>query len=121
MEDQPFSEKITLPELQSYIRKKCIQRGFDRASDLEIYLLLTEEIGEMAKALRKKRALFEEVGRDGGPGPEDPGKSVRVQANLAEEMADVLSYLLDLANRFEVDLIKALQLKEAVNEKRTWK
>lgn len=121
MEELPFSDNITLPELQSYIREKCIQRGFDRASDLEIYLLMTEEIGEMAKALRKKRALFEEVGRDCGSGPEDPGRAARVQANLAEEMADVLSYLLDLANRFEVDLIKALQLKEAINEKRSWK
>lgn len=121
MENLPFSENVTLPELQSYILGKCRQRGFDRASDLEIYLLLTEEIGEMAKAIRKKRSLFEESGKDGAPAAEAPDKAAKIQANLAEEMADVLSYLLDLANRFGVDLIKALQAKEAINETRVWK
>jgi NTP pyrophosphatase (non-canonical NTP hydrolase) len=39
---------------------------------------------------------------------------------LEEEFADVLSYLLDLANYFQIDLEKAFREKEQVNEGRTW-
>lgn len=40
--------------------------------------------------------------------------------SLEEEFADVLSYLLDLANCFQVDLEQAFRAKERVNESRTW-
>jgi len=39
---------------------------------------------------------------------------------LEEEFADVLSYLLDLANYFQVDLERAFRDKEQVNEGRKW-
>jgi NTP pyrophosphatase (non-canonical NTP hydrolase) len=39
---------------------------------------------------------------------------------LAEEFADVLSYLLDLANYFQIDLEKAFREKEQINQNRIW-
>ena len=40
--------------------------------------------------------------------------------SLEEEFADVLSYLLDLANCFQVDLEQAFRAKEQLNQSRTW-
>lgn len=104
-----FPQVHTLENLQEYIRLKCIERGFDKASDLETFLLFSEEVGEMAKAIRKSRHLFDES-----------TTTNEKKHDLAEEMADVLSYLLDLANHFNIDLAQALQEKEAENDKRTW-
>ncbi|MCR5662535.1 MAG: RS21-C6 protein [bacterium] len=106
-----FPEISSLPLLQKYVDEKCQERGFNKAEDLETYLLLTEEIGEMAKAIRKKRRLFT---------AEDVAAGRKAQDQLAEEMADVLSYLLELANRFEIDLEKAFRDKEAINDTRSW-
>ncbi len=106
-----FPEISSLPLLQNYVAEKCKERGFDKAEDLETYLLLSEEIGEMAKAIRKRRKLFT-VSDDTG--------DCKAQEQLAEEMADVLSYLLELANRFGIDLEKAFRDKEAINDTRSW-
>jgi len=112
-----FPNNPTLPLLQKYVQEKCIERGFTKASNLETYLLLTEEVGELAKAIRKKIALFTEKAKEH---PSDQAKEQTIQDNLAEEMADVLSYLLDLANRFDVDLAESFKRKEAENDQRTW-
>lgn len=103
-----FPDRPTLPELQLYIARACTERGWDGASDLERFLLMVEEVGELARALRDRRGLFQEEER------------ARAQRHVAEEMADVLNYLLDLANRLDVDLETALREKEAVNEGRRW-
>ncbi len=47
-------------------------------------------------------------------------KARQKDVELEEEFADVLSYLLDLANYFQVDLEKAFREKEQVNESSTW-
>ncbi|MGM9999290.1 MAG: MazG nucleotide pyrophosphohydrolase domain-containing protein [Candidatus Bruticola sp.] len=114
-----FPKTPSLPLLQNYIKEKCEERGFTKASNLEIYLLLTEEIGEMAKAIRKKNALFEEV-QPTDSAPTESDREKIIQENLSEEMADVLSYLLDLANRFNVDLAEAFKRKEEKNDRRQW-
>ena len=121
MKETRFPDNASLPLLQKYVKEKCIERGFDRASDLEICLLFTEEIGEMAKAIRKQRSLFEEEAKAPTADENEEARKQRIKANLGEEMADVLSYLLDLANRFDVDLASAFRTKEAENDKRSWK
>ncbi len=102
-----FPQQPSLNDLQTYIADMCREHGFDKAENLETFLLFVEEVGEMAKAIRDHRGLFQEG---------DPK-----QDHLAEEMADVLSYLLDLANRYHVNLAEALRLKEEKNSQRTWK
>ncbi len=104
MSDLPT--RATLPELQGYVARTCRQRGWDRATDLETFLLFVEEVGELARAFRDHRQLFQEADHPRG--------------QVAEELADVLSYLLDLANRLEVDLESAFRAKEERNRERTW-
>ena len=97
----------TLPELQRYMDEICKERGWTKDSYAEKFLLFTEEIGELAKAIRKTQGLYQE-------------KAKQKHLELEEEFADVLSYLLDLANYFQVDLETAFREKEQVNATRKW-
>jgi len=97
----------TLPELQRYLDEVCKERGWTKDNYAEKFLLFTEEIGELAKAIRKTQGLYKEKARPNS-------------LELEEEFADVLSYLLDLANYFQVDLEKAFREKERVNSARAW-
>ena len=99
----------TIKQWQDYMAELVKARGWDKASDLEIFLLLTEEVGELAKAYRRHRALFTE-----GPSDSD------TRAELAGELADVMSYLLDIAQRLDIDLESALVDKEHHNRGREW-
>ena len=49
-----LNEKTSLVELQEYIEKVIEIRGFSNKSIQEEMLLLLEEAGELAKAIRKK-------------------------------------------------------------------
>ncbi len=100
-------EHPTLKDLQTYTDEVCKERGWVKDTYAEKFLLFTEEIGELAKAIRKAAGLYEEKAR-------------QKQVELEEEFADVLSYLLDLANCFQVDLEKAFREKDQVNQTRTW-
>lgn len=97
----------TLPDLQRYMDEICKERGWTKDNYAEKFLLFTEEVGELAKAIRKNQGLYQEKAR-------------QKHLELEEEFADVLSYLLDLANYFQVDLETAFREKEQVNSKRTW-
>ena len=100
-------EHPTLIDLQKYMDEVCKERGWVKDTYAEKFLLFIEEVGELAKAIRKTAGLYEE-------------RSKPKNVELVEEFADVLSYLLDLANYFQIDLEKAFREKEQVNESRTW-
>ena len=97
----------TLKELQSYLAEVCEERGWTKDSPAEKFVLFIEEVGELAKAMRKAAGLYEERAK-----PRD--------ISLEEEFADVLSYLLDLANCFQIDLEQAFRAKERINQSRVW-
>ena len=98
----------TLKDLQQYLADICQERGWTKDRPSEKFVLFIEEIGELAKATRKAAGLYDE-----------PAKQRDI--SLDEEFADVLSYLLDLANCFQVDLETAFRAKELINQTRTWK
>lgn len=100
-------EKPTLSDLQGYVAEVCQERGWTKDTPAEKFVLFMEEIGELAKAMRKAAGLYEERAKPG-------------QWALEEEFADVLSYLLDLANCFQIDLEAVFRAKEQVNQSRTW-
>lgn len=100
-------KKPTIKDYQTYISRMVKLRGFDKESLPEIMLLMVEEVGELAKVVRKAHGLHV-----------DP-KSV--ESSAEEELADIFIYLLDLANNLDVDLEKAFRQKEAKNKKRAWK
>jgi NTP pyrophosphatase (non-canonical NTP hydrolase) len=96
----------TLPDIQDYIRQVLKHRGFDKQTVDHEFRMLVEEVGELAKALRKpKGGLIAEDSED---------------RELAHEAADVLWMLVSVCNRSGIDLEKALRDKEEHNKTRTW-
>ncbi len=99
-------DKPVLQDYQKLIRQLVIERGFNTETPNEVFTLLIEEVGELAKAMRKS----------GGLKTSKHSKS----HELEEEFADVFWLLIDLSNRLNVDLEKAFREKEEINSKRNW-
>ncbi len=104
--DLVLPDKPTIQDYQAFIAKMVKVRGFDQETLPEIMLLMMEEVGELAKVVRKAHGLHTD--------PES------VQSSAEDELADVFNYLLDVANNLGVDLEEAFRKKEAKNKKRTW-
>jgi NTP pyrophosphatase (non-canonical NTP hydrolase) len=103
-----LSDNPTLTDLQKHIKEVCKEKGWDTNSVAEIYLLFSEEAGELAKAIRKTTGFKGETDEN-------------AVKNLREEFADVLNYLMDLANYFGIDLEEVYREKHQINKKRIWK
>jgi NTP pyrophosphatase (non-canonical NTP hydrolase) len=103
-----LAKKPTLKDLQNHIKKIGEERGWDKNNYLEIFLLLSEEIGELAKAVRNYAGLYTEKNK------------TNTKFEIEEEFADVLNYLFDLANCFDIDLETAFRKKDSINAKRKW-
>ena len=89
----------TIRYLQEYIRSK------DYHPELadKYFLKLSEEIGELACAMRKNLR------------PADEGQ---IKGTIEEELWDVMYYAIAIANLYDIDLEQVIRLKEAVsNEK----
>jgi NTP pyrophosphatase (non-canonical NTP hydrolase) len=99
---------LSLDALQTYIRTMIEQRGFSNETAQDLMLLMVEEVGELAKALRKYVGL-----------KIDHNKAAN-STSVEEEVADVFIYLLDLCNVLKIDLFTALKNKELKNEQRLW-
>ena len=53
-----LSDKSSINEIQSYIKKVMEVRGFNKEKSSDKILLLVEEVGELAKAIRKNEIFF---------------------------------------------------------------
>ncbi len=99
-------KNLTLPEYQKYVDKKVIERAFDNETVSEAFMMLSEEIGEFAKATRKSQGMRVD-------------KNSKVY-DVEEEAADVFWYLIVLCNKLGIDLEEAFMKKEEKNQNRTW-
>ena len=106
MKELSLKKNPTLSDLQKYIAQMVIERGFSDETMPEIFMLFLEECGELAKAARKYQNIHSD-------------KNSR-QFKIEEEAADVLVYLLDICNHFNIDLEQAFRDKEEINKNRTW-
>ncbi len=106
MEPLTLPEKPTIADFQAYVALMVKRRGFDKETVPELFMLLMEECGELAKAARKYTAIRSHADTE--------------KFRLEHELADVFVYLLALANRFNVDLEHAFREKEEINKTRTW-
>lgn len=97
----------SLPDLQKYIWQKNFERGFNTTDPSKKLVILLEEAGELAKAVRKAAGL--------------KFTATTQLTDVREELADVLIVLLGLASMLEVDLFSAVEEKEIKNNKRVWK
>ena len=96
-----------LQDYQKYIQDMVKERGFQDESAPEILMLLVEEVGELAKSIRKTTSVKNDVNSE--------------NHDIEHEIADVFSYILALSNFFKIDLEKAFRDKEEINKERVWK
>lgn len=71
----------------------CQQKGWDKAPISIVWMLLNEEMGELASSIRQKKQIYKKTGLK-----KDRGTDVMM------EMGDVFSYLFQLAAMLNVDL-----------------
>ena len=109
MSDIYLKPNLTLRDIQQYVIAMEEERGFTEHTTLEQYLLLIEEIGELAKCVRKSATR---MGTD---------SAKHYDFDAAGEFADILIVLCAVANRMHVDLEQALRDKEEANKKRAWR
>ena len=90
---------ITIRYLQDYIRSK------DHHPELvkDYFLKLTEETGELSRAIRKNLR------------PTEPGQ---IKETIEEELWDVIYYVLALANCYDIDLEQVIPVKENINNEK---
>lgn len=107
---QWFKEDTSLVELQNYINNVLEIRGFNNQSIELKLMLLMEEVGELAKSIRKDSTRL----------PIDRCK-INNYSSIEEEIADVLIVLFSIANKLQIDLYDAFLKKKKENIKRKWK
>lgn len=71
----------------------CQAKGWDKAPVSTVWLLFTEEIGELASAIRQYQRSFRKTGLKKERG-----------TDIMTEMGDVFSYLFQLAYMLDIDL-----------------
>ena len=104
-----LSDKSSINEIQSYIKKVMEVRGFNKEKSSDKILLLVEEVGELAKAIRKNERKL----------GIDKTKEYNY-SSIESEIADVFIVLLSICDILNMDLLKVFLDKEEENIKRTW-
>ena len=90
---------VSIRYLQKYIQQK------DHHPELikDYYMKLTEEVGELGRAIRMNKR------------PQTPAQ---IKETLDEEIWDIIYYALAIANCYEIDLEEVIALKEKVNSQK---
>lgn len=96
-------------QVQEYIKKVIELRGFSEQNVESTMLLLTEEVGELAKAIRKDRTSMSI----------DESK-IKNYDTIESEVADIFIVLCNICNKLNIDLFSAIKEKEKENIKRKW-
>ena len=91
--------RISIAYLQSYIKSKDYHPELVK----DYFLKLTEETGELARAMRK------------GLRPQSPGE---IRGTIDEELWDVIYYALAIANCYGIDMETVIPQKSAINNAR---
>ncbi len=104
-----LNENNTLQEVQKYIKDVIDIRGFSNQEIEQTMLLLLEEVGELAKSIRKNATNMN-----------IDNKKISNYDTIESEIADVFIVLNSVCNKLNIDLFKALKDKEEENIKRVW-
>ncbi len=88
--------KTTIKYLQDYIKAK----DYHPERKKDYFLKLSEEVGELAKAIRKDLVR---------------GEGDHIKETIDEELWDVIYYALALANCYNIDIEEVIKVKEDIN------
>lgn len=107
-EMEKLSNKSSMHEIQSYIKNVIEVRNF-RTGIMERMCLLTEEVGELAKEVRKASNGL------------TVDSTKNYDSNLENEITDVFICLMGMCELLDMDIVQGLKNKEEINFKRDWK
>lgn len=93
-------------DLQKFVAARCKERGWTDRTDIERLMFLTEEVGEVAKEIRKSSGKY--------------GYKPGTKEALGEELVDVLNFIIDIANANDIDLETSFRAKWHAVATRTW-
>lgn len=105
-----LNENNTLQEVQKYIKDVIEIRGFSNQEIEKTMLLLLEEVGELAKSIRKNATNMSI----------DKNK-INHYDTIESEIADVFIVLSSICNKLNIDMYQAIKDKEKENINRIWK
>lgn len=103
-ENQIKPPSPAIATFQHYYKRAAIHRGYNQENAKDCLLLMVEEFGEFARALRKREHLTRH------------GKEIT--NNEALELADIFIYIVHMANILKIDLSAVVQMKELLNIQR---
>ncbi len=113
MEQRELLNKLkrtdSLDTFQNYIKQVITMRGFGKNSIEQELLLLVEEVGELAKAIRKEKTSM----------CIDKNK-IQNYDTVEHEIADVFLVLTSICNRLDINLYDSVIEKEKINVDRIW-
>lgn len=105
-----LDENDSLRTVQNYIKEVIDIRGFSNQPIENTMLLLLEEVGELAKAIRKNATNMSI----------DTQKLYNYDT-IDSEVADVFIVLTTICNKLNIDLFNSIIEKEKQNSQRVWK
>ena len=88
--------KTTVKYLQDYIKSKDYKPELTK----DYFLKLSEEVGELANAIRKNKIR---------------NNNENIKGTIDEELWDVIYYALALANCYDIDIESVIREKENIN------
>ena len=97
----------SLGAIQSYVNEMIPARGFSDETLQEVMILLTEEVGELAKEVRKLSRMKIDA-------------NASRECAIGGEIADVFLYLLAMCRVLDLDLFELFMEKELKNSTRVW-
>lgn len=105
-----LNKNAELDKIQNYIKSVIDIRGFGNQPVEQEILLLIEEVGELAKAIRKeKTAMYIDKSK------------LNNYDTVENEIADVFIVLTSICNTLNINLFDAFYQKEGINVERVWK
>ena len=106
-----LNKNSSLNEVQSYFKEMIKLRSFmnNKENISNIMLLLTEEVGELAKAIRKDAT-----------GLKIDSNKIGNYDSIESEIADVFIVLNSICTALDINLFDAIYNKERINVDRKW-
>lgn len=101
--DESQPQAPALGAFQHYYARVAVERGYAKEGAKECLVLLMEEVGELARAIRKSEGLVRH------------GSDLSHQGH---ELADVFLYVIHMANILDIDLGEVVREKEVLNAER---
>jgi NTP pyrophosphatase (non-canonical NTP hydrolase) len=104
LHQSPTRAPVGVRAFQNYYRRAAVRRGYNDKDAKTCLLLMVEEVGELAREIRKMSRITRH--------------STRRETTDVRELADVFLYVVHMANLLNVDLASLVGSKELVNHSR---